>query len=101
MRRKLSPRPLETAQTRRAPAAAAGAPLRGYQTILARARALGLFSAIAIAPLGALAGSVAACGGAAPVQAYPREAASGEKPPPVTTVAPPPAAPPDGTPPSQ
>lgn len=66
-------------------------PASRYASALSRARALGLGAAIAIAPLGALAGSVAACGGAAPVRAdpYGRAAPQGAPPPPVTTIEPP------------
>lgn len=86
MRRKLPPFPLVPAVTARLPNRAADAPLAGYRVALAKARALGLFTAMAIAPLGAIAGSVAACGGAAPVQAYPR---GDESAPPLATIAPP------------
>ncbi|MBX7197276.1 MAG: hypothetical protein K1X94_34820 [Sandaracinaceae bacterium] len=89
MRRKLSPAPVETAKqalpTRKVELAA---PTR-YQAALARARSMGLFTAMVIAPLGALAGSVAACGGAAPVQAYPSP--SGGSVEPIATIEPPPA----------
>lgn len=72
---------------------AAAAPALRYREALAQARALGLFGALALAPLG-LAGSVAACGGAAPVHAYPVSASSTE---PLTTIAPPaPGGPTDG-----
>lgn len=57
-----SPRPLAT-----------GAPSAGLgyaAWTVARLRALGLAAAV-VAPLGALAGTVAACGGAAPVQHSP------------------------------
>jgi len=59
--------------------------------VIARARALGLFAVVTIAPLG-LAGSVAACGGARPVEHNPHYQ-PGQPVPPVETIAPPPAAP--------
>lgn len=86
MRRKSSPFPLETARFPRAPRQVRETSPTRYGAALSKARSLGLFTVMAIAPLGALVGSVAACGGAAPVQAYPT--------PPVTTIEPPPAAPP-------
>jgi len=54
---------------------------------MARARALGLFAAVTIAPLG-LAGSVAACGAARPVDRAPHPGPNGYVPP-VETIAPP------------
>ncbi|MBI2391271.1 MAG: hypothetical protein HYV09_16905 [Deltaproteobacteria bacterium] len=94
MRRKLSPRPLARATsssdgshgpgTPKGPARAAG-PTR-YAAVLAKARALGLFTVVTIAPLGLLAGSVSACGAAAPVKAHPQP---GGVAPPLETIEPP------------
>lgn len=107
-RRKLSPRP-EPRGTSSQPLAAAPAGSRSsYAGVLARARALGLFAVTTIAPLGALAGSVSACGAAAPVQAqpYPQPTQYAQPydpnaPPPVTPIAPPGAAPSEAPSPAQ
>lgn len=65
-----------------------------YAAILSRARALGLYAVCTIAPLG-LAGSVAACGAARPVERTPhyQPGGPGEPVPPVETIAPPPSSP--------
>lgn len=68
------------------PVAPVAATVRSYASVLDRARALGLFAVVTIAPLG-LAGSVAACGGARPAEAraYPTAGYV----PPVAPIAPP------------
>lgn len=61
--------PRATTSTRLAPQSA---PTRStYAAVMARARAAGLAALCTIAPLGALAGTVSACGAAAPVQPNP------------------------------
>jgi hypothetical protein len=70
-RRKTSPAPLIRAASTRSLAAASTTSRTTYGAILAKARAAGIFALCTLAPLGALAGSVSACGAAAPVQPYP------------------------------
>jgi hypothetical protein len=88
MRRKTSPTPLLRATSTRPIAPATEQARVGYANVLERARALGLFALVTIAPLG-LAGSVAACGGARPAEARPYPTPMGYAPPPVETIAPP------------
>jgi len=91
-RRKTSPNPIARATEPRplAPATETHAP---YVSVLARARALGFYAAVVIAPLG-LAGSVSACGAARPVERHPQhEPGPTGYVPPVETIAPPGAAP--------
>ncbi len=89
-RRKVTPNP-QPRSTRARPIAAASEKTRStYASILERARAMGLMAVVSIAPLGAMAGSVVACGGARPTQANPY--AHGGPPgyvPPMQTIAPP------------
>jgi hypothetical protein len=89
MRRKTSPRPEPRSSSIRpiSPATSTSA----YGSVLAQARKLGIVAVVTIAPLGALAGTVSACGGAAPVRAYPYEQPQGAVPA-VEPIAPPPAA---------
>ncbi len=89
-RRKTSPNPIARATEQR-PLAAARVTNAPYASVLASARALGLYAAVVLAPLG-LAGAVAACGGARPVETYPHHGPPGYVPP-VETIAPPAAAP--------
>ena len=105
-RKKLSPSPLLSASEARPPlAAAANGPRPVYASIFAHARAAGLFAICTIAPLGALAGTVSACGAAAPVRATPSMMANpnahvapptgaGTQPAPLTSIAPPGTVPP-------
>ncbi len=101
-RRKRSPQPLSRLCWMEGDAITPGPPVaaeqgalfreRSYTAVLERARALGLSAALMIAPLG-LAGSVAACGGARPVEAnmgY-QQGPPGYAghPPPIATIAPP------------
>jgi hypothetical protein len=102
-RTKQSPSPLPRATEVRPIAATLSggdAPRPVYASILARARAAGLFALCTIAPLGALAGSVSACGAAAPVRPSPMMQAdpnaqvapptgAGTQPAPLTSIAPP------------
>jgi len=71
LRRKHSPAPIARHETVRPLAAQPNAPKTIYGSILAKARAAGIFAVCTLAPLGALAGAVSACGAAAPVQPYP------------------------------
>lgn len=75
VRRKLSPHAVDfvaaQSQSARPLAAQSNARTTIYGSILQKARAAGIFAACTLAPLGALAGSVSACGAAAPVQPYP------------------------------
>ncbi|MGZ3423630.1 MAG: hypothetical protein ACXWUG_16340 [Polyangiales bacterium] len=98
MRRKLSPRPEPRASSVR-PVLPASPGSSVYGSVLAQARRLGLLAVVTIAPLGALAGTVSACGGAAPVRANPYEASQSPVPP-MQTITPPPAAA-SATPPAQ
>src|SRR5690349_8459 len=70
-RRKLPPRIEPRATTLRPLSAAQATTLPSYAAALATARAGALRAIMVIAPLGALAGTVSACGGAAPVQPSP------------------------------
>jgi hypothetical protein len=90
MRRKTSPR-LEPRSSSIRPVAPASS-TSAYGSVLAQAKRLGILAVVTIAPLGALAGTVSACGGAAPVRAYPYEQPQAAVPPPVEPIAPPPAA---------
>jgi hypothetical protein len=91
MRRKISPRVEARAVEVRAVVPASVGASSALGAVLAQARRLGLAAVVTIAPLGALAGSVSACGGAAPVRAYPYEVPNTNVPP-VEPIAPPPAA---------
>src|SRR5258708_36324828 len=71
LRRKLPPAPLPRPAAVRPLATQSTTERTVYGSILANARAAGLFALCTLAPLGALAGSVSACGAAAPVQPYP------------------------------
>ena len=76
LRKKPAPAPLPRAVSSRALAARVDAPRPAYAALFASARAAGLFALCTIAPLGTLAGSVSACGAAAPTHAYPTQATS-------------------------
>lgn len=93
-RRKLPKSPLPQ-KTESRPLSAASETRSTLGTVLARARALGMYAAVTIAPLG-LAGSVSACGAARPVEHTPHYQ-PGQPVPPVETIAPPPAAAPSSS----
>lgn len=69
--RKLPPRIEPKATTIRPVSAARSSALPGYAAALAAARSSAIRALMVIAPLGALAGTVSACGAAAPVQPGP------------------------------
>lgn len=87
-RRKVSPKPIERSTTPRAIAPASEAPRSVYAGMLERARALGIFAVVTIAPLGCMAGTVVACGGARPAQPYTATGPAGFVKP-IETIAPP------------
>ena len=108
-RKKLSPSRFETTRANRPLREVTAAPREGvasagarpvYASILARARTAGLFALCTIAPLGALAGTLSACGAAAPTRPSPMmpsdpnaqvapPTGAGTQPAPLTSITPP------------
>lgn len=71
MHRKLPPRVEPRATTVRPLSSSGATPVPGYVAAFAAARARAIRALCIIAPLGALAGTVSACGGARPVRSSP------------------------------